>query len=96
MIGFGCFLLTRVHVIDLHVEVLVQLIIQDVVVILGEEYSRGLMFVRDGAKAAHRRLEYKDLGLRAPEHSHSEKRAAIPTLTPFPYQDEELFLASSS
>ena len=44
-------------VLDLHVEVLMKLIVQGIVVLFGEKYCGCQAFIRDSTEAAHRSLQ---------------------------------------
>ena len=81
-------------ILDLHVEVLMKLIVQGVVVLFGEKYCGRQTLVRYSTEAAHCCLENEYFWLRAAEKSHSKQRPAVPAFLAFFNEDNELFLVS--
>ena len=81
-------------VFDLHIEVLVEFIIQSVVVLFGEKYSGSQALVCDCTETAHRSLENEYFRLRTAEKCHAEERAAVPAFFAFLDKDKKLFFVS--
>ena len=81
-------------VFDLHIKVLVELIIQSVVVFLGEKYSGSQALVCDCTETAHRSLENKYFRLWTTEKSHAKERTAVPTFLAFFNKNNELLFIS--
>ena len=72
-------------VFDLHIKVLVELIIQSVVVFLGEKYSGSQALVCDCTETAR---------LWTTEKSHAKERTAVPTFLAFFNKNNELLFIS--
>ena len=81
-------------VFDLHIEVLMELVIQSVVVLFGEKYSGSQALVCDCTETAHRSLENEYFRLRTAEKCHAKERAAVPALLAFLDQDNKLLFVS--
>ena len=79
-------------VLDFHIEVLMEFIIQSIVVFFREEHCGSQPLIRDSTKTAHRSLENEYFGFRAAEKGHAKQRTAVPAFLAFLNENNELLV----